>query len=400
MNILDVNEKVLVDNSIINYQYHTHQPYTTRFGNNDEIRIPIQEDMCTLPSESHLYIEGKLLREDGTASLTARFVNNGVAFLFSEIRYEINGIVVDSLTKAGLSSTMKALVSLTPNDNTRCQISGWFPTANSTVTSPTGHFNVCIPLKMLLGFAEDYRKVILNIRQELVLIRGNTDNDAVISTAADEALKVDIEKIYWKVPHIIPALAEELALTKYIDKKSETQIAFRSWETHLYPALPQTDKHTWAIKTATSLETPRYIIVGLQTDRDGQVSKDMSKFDHCDIKNIRVFLNTERYPYDNLNINFGNNRYATLYDMYAKFQSSYYGTENRPLLTPKQFKDSAPLIVIDCSNQKEGLNSKSVVLRIEFETNANVANNTTAYCLILHDRLFTYNALTKAVRQI
>ncbi|XP_031332746.1 uncharacterized protein LOC116178361 [Photinus pyralis] len=400
MNILDVNEKVLVDNSIINYEYHTHQPYTTRFGNNDEIRIPIQEDMCTLPSESHLYIEGRLLRQDGTASLNAKFVNNGVAFLFSEIRYEINGIVVDSITKAGLSSTMKALVSLTPSDNTRYQNCGWFPTSTSTITNPTGHFNICIPLKLLLGFAEDYRKVILNIRQELVLIRSNADDDAVISTVADEALKVDIEKIHWKVPHIIPALAEELALTKYIDKNSETQIAFRSWETHLYPALPQTDKHTWAIKTTTSLETPRYIIIGFQTNRDGQVSKDMSQFDHCDIKNVRVFLNTERYPYDNLNINYGNNRYATLYDMYAKFQSSYYGTENRPVLNRKEFKEIAPLIVVDCSNQKEGLNSKSVVLRIEFETNANIPKDTIAYCLILHDRLFTYNALTKAVRQV
>ncbi|KAK5647059.1 hypothetical protein RI129_005523 [Pyrocoelia pectoralis] len=399
MNILDVNEKVLVDNRIINYEYHTHQPYTNRFGNNDEIRIPIQEDMCTLPSQSHLYIEGKLLRQDGTASLTAKFVNNGIAFLFSEIRYEINGIVVDSTSKVGLSSTMKALISLTPNDSTRYQNSGWFPTANNATASATGRFNVCIPLQMLLGFAEDYRKVVLNIRQELVLIRSNTDNDAVISPNADEALKVDIEKIYWKVPHIIPALAEELALTKYIDKSSDTQIAFRSWETHLYPALPQTDKHTWAIKTATSLETPRYIIIGFQTDRDGKVDKDASKFDHCDIKNVRVFLNTERYPYDNLNINYGNNRYATLYEMYAKFQSSYYDTDNRPLFTPQQFKESAPLIVVDCSNQKEGLNSKSVVLRVEFETNSNIAHNTTAYCLILHDRVFTYNALTKAVRQ-
>ncbi|KAK5647554.1 hypothetical protein RI129_002446 [Pyrocoelia pectoralis] len=347
MNILDVNEKVFTDNSIINYEYHTYQPYTNRFVNNDEIRIPIEEDMCTLPSQSHLYIEGKLTRQDGTASLTAKFVNNGIAFLFSEIRYEINGIVVDSTSKVGLSSTMKALVSLTPNDSARYQNSGWFPTANNATANATGRFNVCIPLQMLLGFAEDYRKVVLNIRQELVLIRSNTDQDAVISPNADEALK-----------------------------------------------------HTWVIKTATSLETPRYLIIGFQTDRDGKVDQDASKFDHCDIKNVRVFLNTERYPYDNLNINYGNNRYATLYEMYAKFQSSYYDTENRPLFTPQQFKESAPLIVVDCSNQKEGLNSKSVVLRVEFETNSNIANNTTAYCLILHDRVFTYNALSKVVRQL
>ncbi|XP_031345829.1 uncharacterized protein LOC116180021 [Photinus pyralis] len=400
MSVLNVNESVRVDNAIINSELHTHQPYTTRFGNNDEIRIPIQEDMCTLPSQSHLYIEGKLLRQDNTVSLGARFINNGIAFLFSEIRYEMNGVVVDSISKVGLTTTMKGLISLTPNDAARYENSGWFPTTNSTIVSPTGHFNVCLPLGMLLGFAEDYRKVVLNIRQELVLIRSNSDTDAVYSATADEALKVDIEKIYWKVPHILPALAEELALTKYIDKNINTQVAFRSWETHVYPALPQTDKHTWAIKTATSLETPRYIILGFQTGRDGKVNQDMSKFDQCGIENVRVFLNTERYPYDNLNINYLNNRYASLYEMYAAFQSSYYETEGQPLLTPDQFKQNAPLIVIDCSHQKDSLNSKAVVLRVEFDTSANVAANTTAMCLILHDKVFTYNALTKAVRQL
>lgn len=410
MSILNVSEKVLIDNSIVNAEIHTHQPHTSRFGNNDEIRIPIQEDMCTLPCESHLYIEGRLLKNDDTppplntdgTDLLVKFVNNGIAYLFNEIRHEMNGIVSDSVTKAGLTSTMKGYVSYTPNDSIRLQNSGWFPNDDSTIIDLKGNFNVCIPLKMLLGFAEDYKKIILNIRQELVLIRSNTDTDALISSDANAKLsvKVRLDKIYWKVPHITVGLPEELALTRYIDKNVETQVAFRSWETHVYPALETVDRHTWAIKTSTSLETPRYIIIGFQTDRLGKLNKNMSRFDHCDIRNLRVYLNTERYPYDNLNITFGNNQFATLYEMYARFQSSYYEKQNEPLLTPSTFKDIAPLIVVDCSNQKDSLQSKAVVLRIEFETNKNVAANTSAYCLILHDRVLTYNALTKSVRRL
>lgn len=410
MSILNVSEKVYVDNSIVYAELHTHQPYTTRFGNNDEVRIPIHEDMSTLPCKSYIYMKGKLKKKDGKPpvrdipgtpgkkELTTTFVNNGGAYLFNEIRYEMNGVEIDNTKKSGLTSTIKGYISDSPNDANKLENSGWFPNGGSTVVDLNGNFNICIPLNRLLGFAEDYKKIILNIRQELVLIRSNTDTNALVGSDAD--VIVEIEKLDWKVPHITAGLPEELALTKYIDKNIDTQIAFRSWETHIFPTLQETTSHTWSVKTATNLETPRFLIIGFQTNRNEDTTKDMSKFDHCDIRNIRAYLNTERYPYDNLNINFNDNHFATLYHMYSKFQSSYYEKQDEPLLSPQKFKEIAPLLVIDCSNQKHALNSKAVVLRIEFETNNNVPAQTTAYCLIIHDRVFTYNALTKAVKQL
>lgn len=401
MSILNISERVLVDNSIVSNEMHTHQPYTTRFDNNDEIRIPIPEDMSTLPGLSHIYIEGKLLTSAGATTKTASFVNNGIAHLFSEIRYEINGVVVDSVTKPGITSTMKGYVSYTADDIKKLQNAGWLASAGSNgVVDATGNFNVCIPLRMLLGFAEDYGKVIVNIRQELVLIRSNTDIDAVINTKKDEPVKVTIDKLYWKVPHIIPGLAQELALTKYIEKNTETQVAYRGWQLHIIPGINQVTQHSHAIATSTKLQTPRMVITGFQTDRAGKLDKDMSQFDGCGLTNFRTYLNTERFPYDNLNVNFTNNHYATLYDMYSKFQSIYYNKQDEPLLSPKEFRDKAPLIVINCSHQKDSLQANSVAFRIEFETAQNVAPNTTAFCLVLHDRVFTYNALTKAVKQL
>jgi hypothetical protein len=85
--------------------------------------------------------------------------------------------------------------------------------------------------------------------------------------------------------------------------------------------------------------------------------------------------------------------------MFANFQYSYYGKENEPIFNPQEFKSTAPLVVIDCSNQHEGLQSGPVEVRIDFETSDNVPANTAAYCLILHDKMFSYNPLTKAVRQ-
>jgi hypothetical protein len=47
-------------------------------------------------------------------------------------------------------------------------------------------------------------------------------------------------------------------------------------------------------------------------------------------------------------------------------------------------------VVIDCSKQKEELKRSPVDIRIEFETNVVIPNKTTAYCLILHDRIAKY----------
>lgn len=86
--------------------------------------------------------------------------------------------------------------------------------------------------------------------------------------------------------------------------------------------------------------------------------------------------------------------------MYIQFQHSYYDKETRPLLTPVEFMNFAPLVVIDCSRQNETLNAGTVDVRLEFETNENMPNNTSAHCLILHDRIIKYNPLTGSIRTL
>jgi len=44
----------------------------------------------------------------------------------------------------------------------------------------TPNFNFCDPLNMLLGFCEDYRRIVINARHELILIRSHNDNNCLI----------------------------------------------------------------------------------------------------------------------------------------------------------------------------------------------------------------------------
>jgi len=92
-------------------------------------------------------------------------------------------------------------------------------------------------------------------------------------------------------------------------------MAFR-WGLNEFPLLKSTtNKHLWAIKTATQLE-PRF---AMQTGRKNVTSEDISRFDDCKLTNAKLYLNSECYPYDDLNLDFDKNRCAILYDLYARF---------------------------------------------------------------------------------
>lgn len=404
MDILNIDEKTIFDDSITNAEKHSHLPYAANaFNNNDEIRIPIQQqDVYTHPWNSSLYIEGKIdaKKKDGTATTDVKFVNNGIVSLFDEIRYEVGSIIIDRVRLPGIATAMKALCSFSNDDSITSAISGWnpFDETDKKITDNNGNFNVVIPLRFLFGFCEDFKRIIMNLRQELVLIRTNSDTNAIVSSEKDVTINIKLNKIIWRVPHINVEDSERIRLLRQISSNQELDVPFRSWELYENPLLQQTMKQSWTIKTSTQMEKPRFIIFGFKTDRKNNVEKDFSKFDHCNLSNIKLFLNSEMFPYDNLNLNFKNNQFALLYEMYAGFQRSYYDREDHVLLDPYKFKNNYPLAVIDCSRQNEVLKSGSVDIRLEFETSENIPAATSAYCLILHDKLVKYNPLTSAIR--
>jgi len=61
--ILNIGDASIFDDRIVKIETHTYNSFAnTTFGYSDEIRIPIQQDLYTLPNESFLYIEGELTK--------------------------------------------------------------------------------------------------------------------------------------------------------------------------------------------------------------------------------------------------------------------------------------------------------------------------------------------------
>ncbi|XP_015377332.1 PREDICTED: uncharacterized protein LOC107171597 [Diuraphis noxia] len=176
-------------------------------------------------------------------------------------------------------------------------------------------FAGCIPLKHLFGFCEDYKKILLNCNQQIILNRSSTDFDALYvseTTANDnkEKLKkvvIELSKIIWKMPIIRVSDKEKIKLLKVLDSRKPLSCAFRNWNLCEYPVLPQNTSHSWTVKSSSLLEKLRFALIGFQTDRKNSLFNPSGRFDHCYLKNLKIHLNSEMYPYEDFRSDFTNN---------------------------------------------------------------------------------------------
>jgi len=141
-------------------------------------------------------------------------------------------------------------------------------------------------------------------------------------------------------------------------------MSFLSWDLYEFPLLHSTTKHSWAVKAASQLGKPRYVIFALQTGKKNSVSQNVTLFDDCKLINVKLYLNSEFYPYDDLNLDFEKNTFAVLFDMYSCFRKSYGCDNSTTLLTISKFLHCDPLAVIDCSRQNKSVKTAIVDVRI------------------------------------
>ena len=217
--ILSIQTPVTFDESVAHYEVHAHQPYTASFNNSDEIRISIQhQDLCLLSSRSALHICGRLVKGNNTPIEHTKLVNNAICHLFEEIRYELNAIEIDKCKNVGLTTLMKGWVSLNPTQNFIIENAGWIDVEETQkIIDNDGYFNVSIPLSLIIGFAEGYRKIVVNAKYELVIMRSINNINAVIQTAIRagnvdgyENFNIELNRIEWLMPYVVASNSNKI----------------------------------------------------------------------------------------------------------------------------------------------------------------------------------------------
>ncbi|XP_031637559.1 uncharacterized protein LOC116351329 [Contarinia nasturtii] len=396
--ILNIASLPMRDDSIIRKEIYQYTPYTNSFDESDEIRIAIQNKESYLaPSQSFIYLQIACTTNgrhvDGDAEI--KFVNNFASFLFSDVRYELNGVEIDSVRNVGRASTMKLMLA-----SRLSTLNGYASFCRTyEATSPRADveklYDVVIPLSAWLPFCDTYNRCIINCRHELILNRARqsldcTHGGGILPTSA--VVSVAVKKIEWKMPHITLSDKVKLNMLSYLSKNRKITVQHRSMDIHEYQ-LPQTTNHLWSVKTVASSNKPRYVVVGLQTNRNAQKSVNASKFDACHLTDVRLHLNSQIYPYNMNTLDIGGGIYSELYALYSDVQTSYYNnTEAKnPFDLPYGVFQSSPIFAFDTSHADESLVGGSIDVRIELKAKQNIPANTTAYCLIIYDNEFWYS---------
>ncbi|XP_050064672.1 uncharacterized protein LOC126553569 [Aphis gossypii] len=413
---LDVGGPYISESPIREMFMHSFLLFSSSALNNgDEIRIAIQNrDAHTLPSESFIYIEGKIIKPDEMKTII-NIAHNGLTNLFNEMKYEINSTEVQRVKKPGITSAMKGYCSYTPADANILQNAAWDIECKNVNFVKDGTFSGFIPLKHVFGFCEDYKRILVNCSQKLILNRSMSDlsslhltsvaggEDLTSEAGKSMARKVKVQlSVLWKVPVIKVDDRERLKLMKIVDSKKMINCAFRNWELCEYPNLPQTSKHSWMVKTCSQVEKPRCLIIAFLTNSPGTVADGYNvDYDTCSLTNVKAYINSIEYPYEDFNENFDKNLFTMFYQNYADFQKHYYERlTGQPCLTREKYKELGPFICIDCSRQNDDAKISNVDLRVEIEAANNFPPNTAAYCLVIHDRVIQYNPFSGEVRKI
>ena len=423
--ILQITEDIPVDDSIYDYEYKEYNPITGTDFNRGSIVITIEsQDIYTHPAESFLNIEGQLLLDNNNHYVNGdkvALINNGIMYLFSDVRYHLASHEIEVLQNPGHATTMLGLLKY-PDDFTKSQGLNqvWAPDAEDGTpvagndgfklrrdyiinmvdgAANKGKFNFKIPLKHFLGFCEDYKKILYGMQQRLTLTRTG-DNNSILrgQNAANNAAvgngKVKIDKISWFMPHVIPSDAYRLQLDKIIEKKEKIPVGYRMLQCDNLPVPPGIGTFTWRLGVKSSPDIPRFIIVGFQTDKSNDQTTNPAIFNNCEVRNIYVTLNAKRYPDTDYENDFTVNKFSRIYGDTALFRKKFYNMDeliSNSSINAVNYKKLYPLFVFDVTKQSEKLKTSVSDIHIKASFNgANPPNNTIAYAVIISDRLFHF----------
>ena len=415
--ILNWTESPSIDESIEKYEFHEYEPIAGKKLNEPgEIRINIElQDLMTHPAESYIQFEGRLTKADGTAYANTDAValtNNGLMYLFKQITYALSNQEIESVYNPGQATTMLGMLKY-PDGFAKAQGLNHLWTKDTTATAviaentgfgvrqahlirkPTvkGTFSFIVPLKHIFGFCDDYDKIVYGFKHTLTLVR-QSDDDAIFRANAAGAGKVHIDRISWLMPHVDPADMAKMQLYKTIETKVKLPVAFRARQCEKN-TVPTSTTFSWRLSVRTASEKPRYIIVGFQTEKGGDQEKNPSIFDHCDLKNMYIMLNQDRYPAVDYNLSFPNQQFSRAYRDATTFSEKFYGMNDlitQSNIAPADYKELFPLMVFDLSKQREKLKSSVVDIHLKATFNTAVPAGTEAFAVVISDKLLNFES--------
>ena len=415
--ILKIDNNFEVDESIKSYETFAFNPITgTQFNNPGSITITIQNsDNWYHPANSWLEVEGQI-KKAATGEYTnteyITFANNGVLFLFDNIKYLLSSAEIESVFNPGHTSNILTLAknnasfspglmqcwALDENDTAADTNDGFKRRRAFTSTSdPVGSFRFAIPLKHIFGFCDDYNKSVYGFTHTLVLTRSSSSHNALFRKTDDAESSsnvnvadgtVDVKNIRWMMPRSEPSELVRYELSKQIKAAKTFNVGFRMRQS-ISTELPNSNHFTWRLGVRSSPEQPRFIFLAFQTARSENQEKNYAVYDYCNLQSAHVLLNNDRYPANDFETNWAKNHYDFLYHEFTSFIEKFYKVDKMittSMVDPLLYKSLFPIVFFDVSRQSERLKSGVTDITLECKFKTPPAAQTTAHVVMISDR--------------
>ncbi|XP_050503649.1 uncharacterized protein LOC126890198 [Diabrotica virgifera virgifera] len=399
--IFDLYQKPLFDNTIRKEEFRTYTPYIKSFNNSDVVEFIInQSDAFFAIHETLLEIKGSIEKVgDGVVSLAP----NAGAFLFDTCTYIQSSHDMEIVRDPGVVSTIRSLLCYTPEDSKFLSTAGWNYPNNPHISGD--NFSLLIPIKHIFNIFNDYNKLTYG-RQVFRFVRARNDRDCILmkepNATTTTTVSLTVTSMELKVKHVFPNDDMKIELMTPIKNNVPITIPFRKWELNELPSLTSgSRREIWSVKTTSSVERPRYVIVAFQTSKRDDIHANPTLFDHIRMSSVRLVINGEYWPNERMQLDFAKNDYAIAHYNYTEFFPSYtLSSTKHPILDYVAFKKYA-LFVFDCSKQDDtSFRSGTVDVKLEIEADSGFPAGTRAYCLIVHDSLLEYFPLTEVIKNI
>ncbi|CAP20962.1 Protein CBG24325 [Caenorhabditis briggsae] len=329
--------------------------------------------------KSYIYMECELLKPDDTVLAETDEVsltNNAPMFLFDRSTYSMDGMQVESIMDPGRASLMKGLLTYSSTMNKQNTF-GWILETKDIITykinkytkNRKGSITFCIPLTHMFGFAECYNKIVYGRKHQLTLYRSPENKNSITSNDAKKhTAKINIKKLQWIIPKIVPSLEMQNKLLNIFESSKLVQMPFISRQLESYNIPNGNREFTW--KLGTKYDKIKYIVVALQSNRDNN------------------YLNAERYPHDCLKFDFDKFNAVQQYNFAKEFRNSYYeSTKDYIFMEEDVYYYYYPLLVFDVSKQNDRIIQSRPDVTIKASFSKSIVQNTKCYCLIMSENI-------------
>ena len=253
-----------------------------------------------------------------------------------------------------------------------------------------GQLHCKIPLRDIFGFALHQSKISIGLGYTVSLKRQHGDH-AIFRTmdnGADDVniSTVSIQNITLNVPFYTMSMENDLLINKHLTSNNPNSSMSYIETSSSVQLINQNDEWSYTMGVQSGMERPIYIIVGfkLNTRKGARQDQNGGVFDNCPVRTASCSVGTERFPENEMQLNYANCKYYDAYNNIEEFKSQYLLSKNPPFISFDDYKTMYNIYVFDLRYQKEEFSAQPIQLNFKFD--ADVANNYSAYIVTMKER--------------